>query len=510
MTAGQEIPAASLGSLAFTPAANANGTGYASFTFQVKDNGGTAGGGVDTDQSANTFTINVTAVSDAPAGTSTTVTTGEDTPYTFGAADFGFTDASDSPANAFQSVILLVLPNTGTLTLAGVAVTAGDEVAVGSIGSLVWTPPADANGLGLDNLGFMVRDNGGTANGGQDQDFSLNFVTFNVTQGNDAPVNTLPATFSTNEDTALPLTGLSVADADNTTSTVTVTVTLTVDSGTLTGAAGGGVTVVGSGSGTLLLQGTLNSVNAFLSGPGTQPVFTPALNATGAVVLTMVTSDNGHTGLPGALTDTDTSTITVTSVNDEPAGADGSASILNTATKTFAAADFGFIGRERYASQLAGRRHHHDAAGERHAERSRGSRFGWGRNPGRQPRKPGVLAATQCRNLYVHLPGSRQRWNRQWRRRNRCIGKYLLDHRDRHDATVGAGRHDDPEPQWHADDVRHRRARRDRHHHLSGRHHQHARGSAGRHLRDRLADAADQRHRDDGADRSVRQHLAGR
>src|SRR5262249_12086678 len=47
-------------------AANANGTGYASFTFQVQDNGGTANGGVDLDQSPNSFTFNVTAINDAP------------------------------------------------------------------------------------------------------------------------------------------------------------------------------------------------------------------------------------------------------------------------------------------------------------------------------------------------------------------------------------------------------------------------------------------------------------
>ena len=37
----------SAGKLKFTPAANANGAGYASFTFQVQDDGGTANGGVD-------------------------------------------------------------------------------------------------------------------------------------------------------------------------------------------------------------------------------------------------------------------------------------------------------------------------------------------------------------------------------------------------------------------------------------------------------------------------------
>ncbi len=36
------------GNLVFTPAASTHGAGYASFTFQVQDDGGTANGGVDT------------------------------------------------------------------------------------------------------------------------------------------------------------------------------------------------------------------------------------------------------------------------------------------------------------------------------------------------------------------------------------------------------------------------------------------------------------------------------
>ena len=54
---------------------SANAAGYASFTFQVQDDGGTANGGVDLDQTPNTITINVTSVNDAPAGTDNTVTT---------------------------------------------------------------------------------------------------------------------------------------------------------------------------------------------------------------------------------------------------------------------------------------------------------------------------------------------------------------------------------------------------------------------------------------------------
>ena len=71
VTVGQSVSAADIdaGRLVFVPAANASGTGYASFTFQVQDNGGTANGGVDLDQSPNTITFDVAAVNDAPSAT---------------------------------------------------------------------------------------------------------------------------------------------------------------------------------------------------------------------------------------------------------------------------------------------------------------------------------------------------------------------------------------------------------------------------------------------------------
>src|SRR5439155_758838 len=51
VTIGQFVTAADIGAgkLKLTPAANANGAGYASFTFKVHDDGGTANGGVDLD-----------------------------------------------------------------------------------------------------------------------------------------------------------------------------------------------------------------------------------------------------------------------------------------------------------------------------------------------------------------------------------------------------------------------------------------------------------------------------
>ena len=72
------------GLLKFKPVANANGNSYDSFTFQVVDDGG----GSDTDLSANTMTINVSSVNDAPAGTDNAVAATEDTDYVFQTVDF--------------------------------------------------------------------------------------------------------------------------------------------------------------------------------------------------------------------------------------------------------------------------------------------------------------------------------------------------------------------------------------------------------------------------------------
>ena len=187
VTAGQVVSVADItaGKLVFNPAANANGNGYASFTFQVQDNGGTPG--VDLDQSPNTITVNVTPVNDAPSGANKTVITNEDTGYVFQVADFGFSDPNDSPANALLAVKIATLPVAGSLTDNGSAVTAGQFVSVADItaGKLVFNPAANANGNGYASFTFQVQDNGGTP--GVDLDQSPNTITVNVTPVNDAP-----------------------------------------------------------------------------------------------------------------------------------------------------------------------------------------------------------------------------------------------------------------------------------------------------------------------------------
>ncbi|WP_423202767.1 tandem-95 repeat protein [Legionella moravica] len=66
VTAGQNISAVDIaaGLLVYTPVSNFSGS--TSFTFQVRDDGGTANGGVNLDQSPNSFTFNLPVVADTP------------------------------------------------------------------------------------------------------------------------------------------------------------------------------------------------------------------------------------------------------------------------------------------------------------------------------------------------------------------------------------------------------------------------------------------------------------
>src|SRR5207249_1052072 len=83
VTAGAFVTVANIPNLTFIPAANANGSPYTTFTFQVEDDGATGGLNVNLDGTPRLLTINVTAVNDAPVGTPTPVPTTEDTTYTF-------------------------------------------------------------------------------------------------------------------------------------------------------------------------------------------------------------------------------------------------------------------------------------------------------------------------------------------------------------------------------------------------------------------------------------------
>ncbi|HXQ69000.1 MAG TPA: choice-of-anchor Q domain-containing protein, partial [Pyrinomonadaceae bacterium] len=184
------VPNANLGftgsngsrTLQITPAAGLSGTTTITVTVTAT-NGQTA---------VDTFVLTVGAVNDPPSGADNTVTTPEDTAYTFTVADFGFSDPGDTPPNTLLAVKITTLPALGTLTNNNVAVNANDFIPVASItgGLLKFTPVANEFGTPYTSFTFQVQDNGG---GTTDLDPTPNTMTINVTAVNDPPSFTIAA-----------------------------------------------------------------------------------------------------------------------------------------------------------------------------------------------------------------------------------------------------------------------------------------------------------------------------
>ncbi|UJP05612.1 MAG: tandem-95 repeat protein, partial [Nitrosomonas sp.] len=277
-----------------------------SVTVRVTDSGGLA--------YDETFTINLTNVNEAPTGADATVTLNEDTAHTLTTASFGFIDVDAE--NILSAVRIDSVPGAGTLTLSGGAVTAGQVITVADItvGNLVFTPAAHANGTGYASLTFSVRDSNNA------YDATPNTLTFNVTAVNDAPVNTAPGAQTVNEDTLLNLSGISINDVDGNLSTVQLAVgngTLNV---TLSGAAS--ISSGASGTNTLTLSGSQADINATLATLSYQG----NLNFNGTDTLTVTSTDgNGST-------DTDSVGITVGAVNNTPVNTVPGAQTVNEDT----------------------------------------------------------------------------------------------------------------------------------------------------------------------------------
>ncbi|HET6975060.1 MAG TPA: Ig-like domain-containing protein [Pyrinomonadaceae bacterium] len=318
--------------LQIIPATNQSGTTTITVTVTAT-NGRTA---------TDTFDLTVSAVNDPPSGTDNTVSTPEDTAYTFTAADFGFSDPNDTPPNTLLAVKITTLPALGTLTNNNVPVNAGDFIPVANItgGLLKFTPVANGNGTPYTSFTFQVQDNGG----GTDLDPTPNTMTINVTAVNDGPTNTVPGPQNTNEDTALVFSSgnanqISVADPDAGANPVKITLTATNGTITLSTTAGlAFITGDGTADATMMFTGTLTAVNTALNGMS----FTPTANFSGAASLQIVSDDQGNTGTGGPLTDTDSVNITVNAVNDPPSGTDNTVSTAEDTAYTFTVADFGF------------------------------------------------------------------------------------------------------------------------------------------------------------------------
>ncbi|UYQ95576.1 gliding motility-associated C-terminal domain-containing protein [Chitinophaga horti] len=287
---------------------------------------GNTGGAAETDTDA--ITLRPSAVNDAPTINITvnTRTMSEDGTLAVTGVVLGDEDAAaaaitvtyTASAGTFTAAtsggVTVSNNNTGTVTLTG---TLGALNAYLSAGSNI-TYNAAVNANGSQQLNVTVDDGGNTGSGGA-LSASAN-IDVTITAINDAPTVAAPANILVTEDTPLGISGISFSDGDAAAGTVSVT--FSVPGGSFTGTSAGGVTVAGSGTGTLTLTGSINDINSWITGNFLQ--YAPAAQANGNVTMTVTINDNGLTGTdPGGASPTSeeataTVVLNISAVNDAP------------------------------------------------------------------------------------------------------------------------------------------------------------------------------------------------
>ena len=288
-TATGQPAIASNGTLTYTPSPNANGT--ATVTVQIQDDGTTENGGVDTSV-AQTFTITLTAVNDAPTFTiplsnqSTSEDSGAQSVVSF------VTDISAGPNESTQTVDFQVTNDHTELFSV--------QPTISATGTLAYTPAANANtsATGPITIKVKLHDNGGTTNGGLDTSAEQTF-TITIDPVNDAPSFTKGANQTVLEDSGVK----SIP-------------------GWATNINKGPANESGQAANFLVSSdnpGLFTTLGQPAVSPNGTLTFTPAENANGTTTVTIFIHDDGTTANSGVDTSaSQTFTITITAVNDAP------------------------------------------------------------------------------------------------------------------------------------------------------------------------------------------------
>ena len=198
---------------------------------------------------------------------------------------------------------------TGTLTLKGLASTAEYETMLEHVR---YTNNSDAPNAGNRTITWTVND-GSADSPGQEN-------TITVTALNDAPELTVPGAQDMDKGSTLIISGISVSDPDVKSGTGILEVTLDVENGTIMLSSLAGITFASgdaNGTGHMTFTGTLANINAALN----NLQFTPFSGFSGNTVLTINVNDQGNFGaggiqacLPGAID------ITVTDITEDDGG----------------------------------------------------------------------------------------------------------------------------------------------------------------------------------------------
>ena len=259
------------GSLSFVPSADYNGP--VDFDYVMQDPSGATASG--------TVSITVTPVADIVADS---LSTNEDTPLNFNVLTGAGGASADTFENTGAQVTSITQPVNGVVTFS-------------ANGDMTFTPAANFNGS--TTFTYTVTSGGVT---------ETTTVTIIVTPVNDAPTVTQPAAYATAEDVPVILNAIVLSDVDAGSSNITLTLSVPATGGTLLAVAGGGVSVSGSGTRTLVLSGSLADLNAYLASAAA-PSFVPVADYNGSTTLTLNVSD-------GTLNTTSSASIAISAVAD--------------------------------------------------------------------------------------------------------------------------------------------------------------------------------------------------
>jgi VCBS repeat-containing protein len=194
VNAGDLIALADITKLKFTPALNATGNAYAAFTFQVKDNGGIANGGIDLDPTPNTITFNLTNANSAPTAVSDTATAieaGGLNNATAGNNPSGNVLSNDTDPDSGDTKTVVSASGVETATVGIDTQIAGlyGTLSISDTGGYTYTldndnPTVQALLLSTDTLtdtfSYTMKDGGGV--------ISSSTLSVTITGANDAPV----------------------------------------------------------------------------------------------------------------------------------------------------------------------------------------------------------------------------------------------------------------------------------------------------------------------------------
>jgi hypothetical protein len=261
--------------LLITPTANQSGLAMITVTVNL------SGGGTAID----TFTLTVLPVNDAPS-------------FTKGADQTVLEDAGAQTVNNWATG-LSAGPNEGAQNLSFTVTNSNPDLfsvapAISPSGTLTYTPAPNKSGVA--NLTVVLKDDGGTANGGQDTSSPPQLFTITVTEVNDAPSFTKGPDQTVAEDPGFQFVGpwaTNISAGPNEAQSLQFQVTNNTNTGLFS------------------IQPSVGS-SGFLT-------YMPAANASGSADITIVLTDLGGTANGGAETSgPQTFTITVTPVNDAP------------------------------------------------------------------------------------------------------------------------------------------------------------------------------------------------